>query len=167
MSYTPLPLVARFYIYGLQGILTEVVYTALWELVFAKSIKLIGVSSVYAFFIYACSQMFIEQIHPILINTLRMPLPLRGLLYIICTYAWEFSTGYALKQFNACPWDYSTFNWHFLGVITLEYAPLWFFGSILAERIFIPCVTSLHWPKAWPFLTSSSTVRTKAVKKQA
>jgi uncharacterized membrane protein len=146
MNFTPLPALGRFYIYGLQGILTEVVYTALWELVFTKSIKLIGVSSIYAFFIYAFSQMFIERIHSKLIQ-MRIHVLARGLVYLVWTYFWEFSTGYTLKQFNACPWDYeSTFEWHFLGVITLEYAPLWYFGSILAEKIFIPCVTTLHWP---------------------
>lgn len=144
MSYRPLPAFGRFYIYGLQGVLTEVVYTALWEVVVSKSPKLIGVSSIWAFFIYAFSQMFIERVHPKLIS-FGIPLVLRGLVYVVWTYFIEFSSGYTLKMFNSCPWDYEpSFNWHFFGVITLEYAPLWFFGSIMAEVIFIPIVNKLH-----------------------
>ena len=145
MSYTPLSYIGRFYIYGLQGVFTEVFYTALWELAFARNRKLIGVSSIWAFFIYAFSQMFIERIHPKLISY-RIPVVLRGLVYLVWTYFWEFSTGYTLKMFDSCPWDYeTTFSYHFFGVITLEYAPFWYFGSIIAERIFIPAVNQLNW----------------------
>jgi hypothetical protein len=49
-SYIPLPILGRFYIYGLQGECIEVFYTALCELLFIQSPKLAGVSSVWAFF---------------------------------------------------------------------------------------------------------------------
>lgn len=140
----------RFYIYGLQGVFTEVVYTALWDLTFLQSRKLIGVSSIWAFFIYAFSQMFIERVHPKLL-ALKLPLVIRGFLYLLWTYFWglsyhnlfifstlniyhvfiEFSTGYTLKMFDSCPWDYEqSFSYHFFGVITLEYAPFWYNFSI-------------------------------------
>jgi nickel-dependent lactate racemase len=32
-----------------------------------------------------------------------------------------------------------------MGLITLEYAPLWYAGAIVAEKIVIPYVNSLHW----------------------
>lgn len=61
---------------------------------------------------------------------------MRGLIYTVWTFCWEFSTGYVLKQFNACPWDYSAFENDFMGLVTLEYAPLWYLGSLVAEQVF-------------------------------
>lgn len=143
--YKKLSNLSRFYIYGLQGIFTEVIYTAIWDFVTLGNWKFIGVSSSWAFFIYAASHLFIEYITPKLVS-FRIPVYLRALVYLLWTYFWEFSTGYALSLFNACPWNYEeVFNWHFMGLITLEYAPLWYIGSIFAEKITIPYVNSLCW----------------------
>lgn len=64
-----------------------------------------------------------------------VPLIIRGLVYTFWTYCWEFSTGYILKQFGACPWDYTPFHGDFMGLVTLEYAPLWFLGAIVHEQL--------------------------------
>ena len=93
MSYSPLSKLARFYIYGLQGLFTEVFYTAIWDFFAAKSWKFIGVSSTWAFFIYAASQMLIEVTLPTL-KSYKIPLFLRAFIYLIWTYFWEFSTGF-------------------------------------------------------------------------
>ena len=141
--YSKISVIWRFYFYGLQGLLTEILWTAIWDLFVASNWKLVGVSSPWAFFIYAFSHIFIEKVQPKLAS---LPLALRGLIYLIWTYFWEFSTGYTLSIFNACPWNYEPwFNWHFMGLITLEYAPLWYFGSIFAETITIPYVNMLCW----------------------
>lgn len=135
----------RFYIYGLHGIVTEVIYTALWEFIATGSWKWIGVSSTWAMFIYGLSNMFIETVKPYLIAK-NITLPFRALIYTFWTYSWEFSTGYMLSLFNACPWNYSEwFNWHFMGLITFEYAPLWYMGSIVAEKYVIPLTNRLCW----------------------
>lgn len=144
LQIVKLPLWARFYIYGLQGIFTEVIYTALWDFITLGNVKLIGVSSTWAFFIYSLSHLFIEVVSPVLTHKYKIPLLLRAFVYLAWTYFWEFSTGYILSLFGACPWNYEPwFNWHFMGLITLEYAPLWYAGSILAERIVIPVVNRL------------------------
>lgn len=75
----------------------------------------------------------------------QLPLPLRGILYLIWVYIWEFSTGFILKQFGACSWDYAQFTYNIKGLITLEYAPLWFTVSILTEIYVIKNLSSLHW----------------------
>ena len=134
----------RYYMYGLQGLFTEIFYTAIWDFFAASSWKLIGVSSIWAFFIYATSFMFIEFIHKTLIES-RVPLFMRALVYMLWTYFWEFSTGFVLSRFGACPWDYEPwFTWNFMGLVTLEYAPLWYFGAIVAEKMTIPIVNSLY-----------------------
>ncbi len=105
-----------------------------------------GVSSTWAYLIYAFSHIFIERVEPIF-KSYNLPLIVRGLIYLVWTYFWEFSTGFTLSLFNACPWDYKPwFDWHFMGLITLEYAPLWFLGSLFAEKITIPYINLLRWP---------------------
>ena len=86
----------------------------------------------------------------------KLPLLLRGICYLVWVYMWEFSTGFVLTQFNACPWDYSEFTYNVRGLITFEYAPLWFMVSILMERIVISHLSELRW--------ASSSLSTNAAK---
>ncbi|MBN3298485.1 T229B protein, partial [Amia calva] len=74
----------------------------------------------------------------------RCPLLARALLYTLWTYAWEFGTGSLLRLFGACPWDYSAFRGNFMGLVTLEYAPLWFLASIVAEQLIIRSTLQLR-----------------------
>ncbi|KAL6477906.1 hypothetical protein MHYP_G00137410 [Metynnis hypsauchen] len=62
---------------------------------------------------------------------------LRCIIYTLWTYLWEFGTGLLLRQFNACPWDYSEFKYNFMGLITAEYAVPWFCASFIVERLVI------------------------------
>ena len=52
--------------------------------------------------------------------------------------------GYLLNLFDACPWNYD-YPWNYMGLITLEYAPLWYFANILCEKITISLVNKLMW----------------------
>lgn len=134
----------RFYLYSLHGLAIEVIYTALWDLIAKRSLKLIGVSSIWALFIYGLSTFFIELVSPFLINK-KIPLLARGLLYTIWTFLWEFSTGYLLSLFDACPWDYSEiFMFNIKGLITMEYAPFWFIGSLMSENYLVPIVKQIQ-----------------------
>ncbi len=143
-----LSLLARFYIYAIHGYVTEVMFTAAWEFVVHLNWKFPGNSSVWAMLIYGTSTLVLEQMYLRLHHV--VPLLGRGLLYTAWTYCWEFSTGYLLSQFGACPWDYSPFQLDFMGLVTLEYAPLWFVGGILAEKLVITYTLQLRWT-AEPF----------------
>ncbi|XP_077991846.1 transmembrane protein 229B-like [Glandiceps talaboti] len=125
----------RFYIYAIHGYFTEVMFTAGWEFVVNINWKFPGCSSVWSLFIYGLSTIIIERMYLILKD--RCPLLVRCLIYTVWIYCWEFSTGYVLKQFDACPWDYTPFDAHFMGLITLEYAPGWFIGSLMSEQVLI------------------------------
>jgi uncharacterized membrane protein len=137
---------ARFCIYGMNGIATEVLYTALWDFIEKKNLKTVGVSSFWAFIIYGLSTLFIEYLKPILVNY-KLKLPFRAFIYMIWIFSWEFSTGFLLRvTFDACPWDYSEyFNWNVMGLITLEYAPLWYFASMFSEQYVIRLTNKLRW----------------------
>ena len=134
----------RFYVYALHGYAAEVTYTALWELFVNQDLRCPGNSHIWAFFIYGISTLVIEKTLPFLKDRLGLPLIVRGLVYTVWTYLWEFSTGFILRQFDACPWNYEPwFDYHFMGLITFEYIPLWFLSSISAEKILVHYTTRL------------------------
>ena len=72
---------------------------------------------------------------------------------LVWIYLWEFSAGLLLRQFGACPWDYSPFDFDFFGLITLEYAPAWFIGAVLTEQVLIKNTLRLHFQGGEPNTT--------------
>ncbi|KAG7169683.1 Transmembrane protein 229B-like [Homarus americanus] len=90
-------------------------------------------TSVWSLFIYGVGSLVMERFYRRYHAT--VPLPLRGLCYVAWTYLWEFSTGMLLRQYGACPWDYTDRNYNLLGLITLEYFPAWYFAAVLTEQI--------------------------------
>ena len=53
--------------------------------------------------------------------------------------------GFALRLVGACPWNYEDYDWDFWGLICLEYAPFWYFGSFIVDQFVIPYVLHLQW----------------------
>ena len=136
----------RIYIYALHGCAAEVVYTALWDFLAHYDMKLSGNSHIWALFIYGISCFVIEQASGYLRDVLKLPLLLRAIIYTIWTFFWEFLTGFILRKFGACPWNYEPwFDWHVMGLITLEYTPLWFVGSIVVELFLAKYTKQLRW----------------------
>ncbi|XP_015274273.1 PREDICTED: transmembrane protein 229B-like [Gekko japonicus] len=131
----PLSPLCRWYIYALHGYLAEIGFTATCNLLAHWDWRLLGVASVWVLFIYGTFGMILEHLY--LRLRCRCNLVVRGFLYTLCIYAWEFCIGYILRCFNACPWDYSGYRHNFMGLITLEYCPLWFVGSLLLERVVV------------------------------
>jgi uncharacterized membrane protein len=61
---------------------------------------------------------------------------LRGLVYLLGIWLVEFSVGWLLRKLTGkCPWDYSNFPGNIRGIITLEYAPVWFIFGLGFERV--------------------------------
>uniref|UniRef100_A0A2C9L0S4 Transmembrane protein 229b n=1 Tax=Biomphalaria glabrata TaxID=6526 RepID=A0A2C9L0S4_BIOGL len=104
--YERISTLGRFYIYAIHGYATEVMFTALWEFVVNLNWKFPGNTSMWSFPIYGLSGLVCEHIF-VYLSSREVPLVTRGLVYTFWTYCWEFSTGYILKQFGACPWDYT------------------------------------------------------------
>ncbi|KAM4692800.1 transmembrane protein 229b-like [Discoglossus pictus] len=140
----PLNALSRWYIYAMHGYVCEIIFTSAWDFYHTSSWKLIGLSSIWAFFIYGTAIFIIEKMY-FLLHT-RCNIFLRCLIYTLWTYAWEFSTGYILKRCNACPWDYSHFPGSIMGLITMEYAIPWFFACMIAERVVIKYTLLLGFP---------------------
>ncbi|TKS86938.1 Transmembrane protein 229b [Collichthys lucidus] len=131
----PLTPLSRWYLYAIHGYFCEVMFTAAWEFVVNCNWKFPGVTSVWALFIYGTCILIVERMYLKLRG--RCPVLLRCIIYTLWTYLWEFGTGLLLRQFNACPWDYSEFRYNFMGLITAEYAVPWFCASFIVERLVI------------------------------
>lgn len=143
MVAEPMSIVGRFYIYALHGYFCEVLFTAAWEFVVNTNWKFPGNTSLWSFLIYGSSCLVLERMY-IRLTAVRIPLALRALIYTCWTYWWEFTTGWLLAQFNACPWDYTIFDMNFMGLITLEYFPAWFLGNLVVDMYLLPMTMRLH-----------------------
>ncbi|XP_013929331.1 PREDICTED: transmembrane protein 229B isoform X1 [Thamnophis sirtalis] len=131
----PLTAFSRWYLYAIHGYFCEVMFTAAWEFVVNFNWKFPGVTSVWALFIYGTSILIVEKMYLYLKD--KCNILVRCLIYTLWTYLWEFTTGFILRQFNACPWDYSQFDLNFMGLITLEYAIPWFCAAFIMEQLVI------------------------------
>ncbi|KYO21699.1 transmembrane protein 229B [Alligator mississippiensis] len=131
----PLTAFSRWYLYAIHGYFCEVMFTAAWEFVVNFNWKFPGVTSVWALFIYGTSILIVEKMYLYLKD--KCNIIVRCLIYTLWTYFWEFTTGFILRQFNACPWDYSQFDFDFMGLITLEYAIPWFCAAFIMEQLVI------------------------------
>lgn len=130
-----LPWPQRLYFWGVHGIFAEVAFTALWEFVVTGNLRLMGVSSLWSFLIYGLGTFLMaESIHNFLCSR-KVPLLVRCLVYVLSTYIWEFSCGLLLDYFDARPWDYSDFKFNVMGLITMEYIPVWFLAGLYCEWI--------------------------------
>ena len=143
-----LPLASRLFLYGLCGLFAEVMFTATWYFVdsvkYRHGWKLHGCTSVWSFPIYAVSSFVVERMF--LFMNGRVAFLVRGLIYVMWTYLWEFVTGLVLRQFNACPWDYRGYtHFNIMGLVTLDYAPLWFVGTLLLETVVIQSALQLQY----------------------
>lgn len=125
----------RFCIYGLLGWCAEVVWSALTEKAWGRQNdwRLVGHTYLWMFPIYGLLAPLGEPLH----NVLRpVHWLFRGLVYVIGVWAVEFAAGQLLRRITGkCPWDYSQFRWNIQGIISLEYAPIWFIFGLAFERV--------------------------------
>lgn len=120
----------NFCICGLTGWCMEILFTSAGSL-FKKDGRLIGQTSVWMFPIYGMAAL----IHPIYKIIKRLPALLRGGIYSLGIFGFEYFSGSLLRKHHACPWDYSDAATNINGLIRLDYAPLWIFAGLLFERI--------------------------------
>ena len=120
----------RFLIYGIIGLVIEVVYTGL-----ASPLKgdfsMQGFTFLVMIPIYGLS-VFLEPLH----NHIR-PLPwwIRGLVYLATIWMIEYSSGVILAGvLGDCPWHYYG-KLNINGYITLRMAPEWFMAGLGFEYL--------------------------------
>ena len=117
---------------GITGMCLEVVWTSITGYS-RKDRRLIGNTSLWMFPIYGMAAV-IEQMNRLINHKSTFA---RGSFYSAGIYIMEFVTGMMLKRRNCCPWDYSKSRFNIMGIIRLDYAPLWFLVGLIYEKILI------------------------------
>lgn len=120
----------RFFLYGIIGLLLEIVWTGLNSL-FNMDFTLTGHTSIIMLPIYGMT-VFLE---PLFLRLKNIPVVYRGCIYSAIILSCEFITGYILKGIGICPWDYTGQGLNVCGIIRLDYAPIWFAAGLIFEKI--------------------------------
>lgn len=118
--------VERLFFYGMHGLFDEIVFTALYDVIYEPegNRQLKGYSTIFSFFIYGVCSYMVERMY-VRLKEVGIPFEVRIFIYLVVLYSWEFSCGLVLRQFDACSWDYSHYRFNIMGLITLEYAIFW------------------------------------------
>lgn len=122
----------NFFICGLTGWCMEILFTSAHSF-FSHDMRLIGHTSIWMFPIYGMAAL----IAPIYKKIKGKPALLRGILYSLGIFSFEYLSGTLLKKWELCPWDYSGSKTSIDGVIRLDYAPYWMAAGLLFERILV------------------------------
>ncbi|KAG2460128.1 transmembrane protein 229A [Polypterus senegalus] len=130
-----LPDIVRFAFFGMHGFMDEVFFTSFFNLVEKADRSLIGHSSLWSFLMYGSCSFVVEKLYLYLHYRRGWGAWKRLPIYIIFVYAWEFSWGLGLRQYNACSWDYSHYPLNFKGLITLMYLPGWICLSLYQDML--------------------------------
>ncbi|KAM4687145.1 transmembrane protein 229B-like [Rhinophrynus dorsalis] len=146
-SSEPLGLLSRWYIYAIHGYVCEVLFTAVLDFAASGDWRFQGVTSVWALFIYGTAMLGVEHMYLTLRN--RWGTMSRCLLYTLWVYLCELSSGCILTSLGACPWDYSHYRYNYRGLVTMEYAPFWFMGCVILEKMLIWHTLRLRLDGTW------------------
>lgn len=143
--WQPVSLPFRAYLYALQGYFIEITFTAFYDLIEGTgNLKLRGYTSVWSLFIYSVASLVMERINAFL-QPRGVPLLVRAAAHALWMYAWEFTTGCMLSRVDACLWDYKNYRYNIAGLVTLEYAPLWFLLGVIFEVVYAPNIGRIAW----------------------
>lgn len=119
----------RYIIYGLLGWNMEIIWTGLTS--FHKgNFNLIGHTSIWMFFIYGLA-FLLEPVHHWIAHLHWF---IRGCIWMVLIFAIEFVTGYLLRIMGISAWVYDG-KFSILGLIRLDYAPLWFVVGLFFEKL--------------------------------
>ncbi|KAF7647294.1 hypothetical protein LDENG_00174690 [Lucifuga dentata] len=120
-----LPGLVRFLFFGMHGFLDEVLFTSVFNLLEKSDRALSGYTSLWSFLMYGSCSFVVEKLYLHLHFGRGWGTWRRLPIYICFIYTWELCWGLALRQFDACSWDYSHYPHNFMGLITLLYLPGW------------------------------------------
>lgn len=123
-------MIKRYFLYGLLGWSLEIIWTGFDSLVHGD-LRLMGFTNLWMFFIYG-SAVFLEPLHDHIVD---WRWPWRGLVWLCVIWGIEYFTGLFLFHIlGVYPWQY-TDQLAVNGLITFRFAPVWFIGGLLFERI--------------------------------
>lgn len=128
-----------FVLFGLAGFATEIIFTALYDLVFAvldgknPDWTLKGQSYIWMFPIYGLGASLMKWAYP---KIARFMIPIRLLIYVVGIFMIEYAAGFLLEYFTGkCPWNYNDRPFAFQ-YINLAYAPYWAILGFILELLY-------------------------------
>ena len=122
----------NFCICGLTGWCMEILFTSAGSLL-KHDKRMIGQTSLWMFPIYGMAAI----ISPLYKLIKEKPVLMRGSIYTLGIFSFEYLSGIFLRKYHLCPWDYSDAKTNVNGVIRLDYAPRWMAAGLLFERILV------------------------------
>lgn len=150
MEYPSPDWLIRIPFYIAFGLLTEIFYTGIADLVYPRYLsswhakgfadtapaiprrdsRAMGYTFLWMIPIYA-TLVLVEPLYNLMQGA---PLFVRGFVYMMAIWIGEYMTGAAIKKtFGVCPWDYSYSRFSLHGYIRWDFGPFWYFWSFLLE----------------------------------
>ncbi len=111
----------------------EIIFTSFGSFI-QRDYKLKGVTSIWMFPIYGMASL----IYPVYQVIKGLPTMLRGIIYSVGFFGFEYISSSMLKKRGVCPWDYSDAKTNIKGIIRLDYAPIWMIAGLIFESILVP-----------------------------
>jgi len=122
----------KFICFGLLGITGIVIASAIQKSISRKRLILDGDVNLILFIVLG----FAGILYPIIgIHTGALPWYIRGIVYMLIIFAFQFLAGKLLQSFDLCPWKYRG-NGSISGLIQLSDAPIWFIFGMTIEWIY-------------------------------
>ena len=125
-----------FFLCGLTGWCMEILFTSLGGLLHGD-LLLTGHTSIWMFPIYGLAAI----IGPLSVHLRERSFLIRGCIYAVGIMTVEFLSGSLLRLFSICPWDYSGTPYNILGLVRLDYFPVWMAAGLIFEKILTPIST--------------------------
>ncbi|MBQ9090992.1 MAG: hypothetical protein IJY52_01825 [Anaerotignum sp.] len=125
-------MVKNFMIFGVLGWCAEILWTGFCSLL-AGDNALTAQTYLWMFPIYGLAGLSV----PLFLAFRRYcPLWQRVGFYVFAIFTVEFATGWLLQMVTgACPWDYGDGRFSVMGLIRLDYAPLWAILGLFFEEM--------------------------------
>lgn len=125
-----LDVLQKIFSYGCLGLLVEVFFTGAVSL-YRRNWRATSQTYLWMLPIYGIGGVTLEAIQ----TTLNWHWFAMAFVYVPLIYAFEFVSGWTLKRIiGRCPWDYGSTRYSVMGLIRLDYAPLW----LLVAMLFYP-----------------------------
>ena len=116
------------------GVTMEVVCTSIMDFIKLRDPRLKGETYLWMLPVYAAVPFIYVFIQSILPNLVWWQ---KGIVYMIAFYMLELIAGLIIKALvGVSPWNYKNYRFHFMEVICLEYAPIWFIYGIIGEMYY-------------------------------
>ena len=122
----------RFMLFGILGWCAEILWTGFCSFLLGDA-ALTARTYLWMFPIYGLAGLSL----PLFLAFRRYcPLWQRVGFYVFAIFTVEFVTGFFLRWLTGvCPWDYGDRRFSVMGLIRLDYAPLWAVLGLFFERV--------------------------------